>query len=415
MLVLVQGHGVPHGHHERGGDALEHPDLQLGLPGHHEGRPVPGEPVLPGDLPGGLHRGHREASDELARHVLQLREVPAGAVHARHPGRGGLETVQGGVELLVRGVREVPAARALDDAPALGGLGQQVQLQGVGGHGVLHVVHAVGDVVREVHDLRLQALAALHRALAEPLEHGEVVLVRAELPVGPPVRPGRGVRGGPRVLARGVQRGAREVQPRGLPRGRHQLGLQPHEQPQGLGVALEAPDPPGQLREHGLPVVPERRVAEVVGQACGVDHVRVAAQRLAELPPDLRDLQRVGEAVAHEVVRLRGDHLRLGREPAQRGAVQHARAVPLEVAAVAVVVVLGDVALGVRGLVAGGQDAQAVGGVHGAQPPETSSSASTRPSRSASPRIREDSQPSGRCGFLGEPARPRGPSTSAPG
>ena len=280
---------------------------------------------------------------------------------------------------------------------------------------VLDVVDAVGDVVREIHDLGLDALASGHRARAEPLEHRQVVLVGSELAVGAPVRPGRGVRRAPRVLARGVECRAGEVEPRGLPRRRDDLGLEPHEQAQGLGITLEAPDPAGQLRERRLTVVPERRVAEVVGQARGVHDVRIAPECLAQLAPDLGDLERMGEPVAHEVVRLGRDHLGLGREPSQRGTVQHARPVPLEVAAMAVVVVLGHEPLGVGGLVARGQDRQTVGGVQGDQPPETSSSAAARPSRSASPRMRESSHPSGRWGFLGEPARPRGPSTSAPG
>ena len=56
------------------------------------------------------------------------------------------------------------------------------------------------------------------------------------------------------------------------------LGLEPGEQAQGLGVALEPADVVGQLVQRGLAVVAEGRVAQVVGQAGGVDDVRVAAQ-----------------------------------------------------------------------------------------------------------------------------------------
>ena len=49
------------------------------------------------------------------------------------------------------------------------------------------------------------------------------------------------------------------------------------------------------------------------------------------------------------------------------------------------------------------------------QPPETSDSAWLSISRWAASRVGESSQPSGRRGVLGLPARPRGPSTMSPG
>ena len=112
--------------------------------------------------------------------------------------------------------------------------------------------------------------------------------------------------------------------------GRDDLGLEPGEQPQRLRVALEPADPLGQLRQRALAVVPERRVPEVVRQARRVDDVRVAAERLADLPAHLRDLERVRQPRAHEVVRRRAEHLRLGPEAPQRRGVHQARAVALE-------------------------------------------------------------------------------------
>ena len=54
------------------------------------------------------------------------------------------------------------------------------------------------------------------------------------------------------------------------------------------------------------------------------------AKSLAKLAADLRTLKRVGEPGTREIARVDLDHLGLGREPAQRGTVQHARTVPLE-------------------------------------------------------------------------------------
>ena len=86
--------------------------------------------------------------------------------------------------------------------------------------------------------------------------------------------------------------------------------------------------------EGHLAVVPERRVAEVVGQAGRVDHVGVAAEGGPELPADLGHLEGVGEPVADEVVGVGLQHLGLGGEPSQRGRVDHAGPVAGEVGAV---------------------------------------------------------------------------------
>ena len=120
--------------------------------------------------------------------------------------------------------------------------------------------------------------------------------------------------------------------PAGRPSGAEDLGLQPGQQPQRLGVALEAADRVRHLVEGALAVVAEGRVAEVVGEACGVHDVGVAAERTAQFAPHLRHLEAVGEPGPDEVVGIRGHHLGLGAEPAQRRGVQHPRPVALEVA-----------------------------------------------------------------------------------
>jgi len=83
-------------------------------------------------------------------------------------------------------------------------------------------------------------------------------------------------------------------------------------------------------------------MAEVMGQAGGVDQVRVTAEGSAEFPADLSALQRVRQPGAREVGLPDGDDLRLRGEPAQCGAVQHASAVALERAAARTLVRLGD-------------------------------------------------------------------------
>ena len=123
---------------------------------------------------------------------------------------------------------------------------------------IFHVVDGICHVVGPIHDLGLQARAAGRRAGPDPLERGRIGGVGAVLP-------GPGPDGG--VLQRGVERRPRQVEP-----GAGYFRLQAGEQAQRLGVALEAAagQGAGGGRERGerrLPVMPERRVAEVMRQA----------------------------------------------------------------------------------------------------------------------------------------------------
>src|SRR5215470_15227522 len=147
---------------------------------------------------------------------------------------------------------------------------------------VFQVVYRVGHVVGPVHDLSLQAGAAGRGAGPDPLEYRDVGFVGTVF---------TRARADDRVFERRVQGGAGEVEARA-----RDLRLETGEEAERLGVALEAAAGQraadiGERRERRLPVVPERRVAEVVRQARRVHQVRVAAERRAELPADLRALQ----------------------------------------------------------------------------------------------------------------------------
>ena len=91
---------------------------------------------------------------------------------------------------------------------------------------------------------------------------------------------------GPGVLGGGVQGGAGEVEADGA-FGGEAFGLDAGEEPQRLGVSFEAAAVVGELVQCLFAVVAEGRVAEVVGEAGGLDEVRVAAQGRAEFPADL--------------------------------------------------------------------------------------------------------------------------------
>jgi hypothetical protein len=154
---------------------------------------------------------------------------------------------------------------------------------------ILEVVHRVGDVVGEVHDLRLDAEPPLRGPAAHPREHVEVVGVEAELVA--PAGVANSGRLGPRVLAAGVEARAGQVEAVARAVRAEHLRLEPGEQPQGLRVALEPADVGCPLGQRAFPVVAERRMPDVVGEAGGVDHVGVESEAGRQFAADLRDLE----------------------------------------------------------------------------------------------------------------------------
>jgi hypothetical protein len=103
---------------------------------------------------------------------------------------------------------------------------------------------------------------------------------------------------------------------------------------QRLQVVLEAAVGPHAVVQRVLPGVAERRVAEVVRQRDGLDQVLVERRSAARCErADLRHLERVRQPGAEQVALVVDEDLRLVLEPAERGAVDDAVAVALEVAA----------------------------------------------------------------------------------
>ncbi len=127
------------------------------------------------------------------------------------------------------------------------------------------------------------------------------------------------------------------------------LGSMRVRRAEGLGVALEAAAVLGEGVERLFAVVAEGRVAQVVGEAGGLDEVRVAAEGGAEFAADLGAFQGVREAGARAGVPdgaalARRDDLGLAGEAAQGRGVQDAGAVALEGGAAGAFVRFGGVA-----------------------------------------------------------------------
>ena len=209
----------------------------------------------------------------------------------------------------------------------------------------------VADVVGQVHDLGLDAAPALRGSLTHPGEDLGVVVVSGVLARAAAARTTRPPPLEPGVLGDGVETGPGEIDANRPPAPVEGLGLQAGEDPEGLSVPLEAPDPAGDDVERLLTVVPVRRMPQVVGQAGCVDDVRIAAQRLSQGAPHLRHLERMGEPGAYEVVGRRPQHLGLGPQAPQRRGVQDSGPIALERSALGILCLLVDEALSILRLV----------------------------------------------------------------
>ncbi len=356
---------------------------------------------------GRLGRGAGEAADQLAGQVLQRAVRAARAVPLEDPGLHRPQPVQRLDELVLVERAADPRVHGGDDV-ALGGVrAERREIHRSRDHGVLEVVHRVGDVVGEVHDLRLDAPALAGRALPQPVERRGVLRVVAELRAA--ARVADGVVETPRVLDARVEAGSREVEAVGRAVRAEHLRLEAREQPQRLRVALEAADVLRPLGERPLAVVPERRMPEVVREAGGVDDVGCEAEASGELAAHLRDLERVREAVAGEVepdgrARAPGSWRPGGAARSSAAGVRGrgrsrcaGRSAP-------------------RAATARGRPRRRTGRRRAPdQPPLVSSSAPAISERPSASRLRESSHRSGRAGDLGLPARPRWPSAASPG
>src|SRR5699024_11868441 len=89
----------------------------------------------------------------------------------------------------------------------------------------------------------------------------------------------RGLAARPGVLRQGVEAGPGQVESGRTPVVGDDLRFDPGDQAQRLRIAFETADVLAQGVADRLPVVAERRVAEVVGQAGGVDDVRRSEER----------------------------------------------------------------------------------------------------------------------------------------
>ena len=175
--------------------------------------------------------------------------------------------------------------------------------------GVLQIMGGIGDFIGKVHDLGVDAFAAFETLLRQFGTEELVVLVVEELR--------RIVLPAMKVLGHRHQRTDIEVEPV----VQMMLALQGTQNTKGLGIAFISATVATQFVEHFFSMVPEWRVADVMGQRCSLgDDSVIERQVNGYRTRDLCDLQAVGEAIAVEAPGVDTQQLHLALQaPEGRG------------------------------------------------------------------------------------------------
>ena len=272
---------------------------------------------MPIFLAGGGLNGPREPPYQGTGHVLELGQGPTRTVEMQ--GKHGLHPPQGLHKQIRIPALAVPGPSSGDHPVHDSRVSQDKGIERAHDDGILHIMHAVGDVVGQVHDL------AFHRCRIDgrvPLEPGKDLLIIGidtvlgrPLPLGMLGRIGQG----PGILDGGIQGRPGQVDTGTAAIRMKDLGLQPGQESHGLGVSLESPYGGGDGGKRPLPVVPKGRVTQIVRQAGTIDHIGVATQHGADLAPYLGDLQSMGQTGPDEIIGSRHQNLGFGSEAAQGG------------------------------------------------------------------------------------------------
>ena len=165
-------------------------------------------------------------------------------------------------------------------------------------------MHRIGNIVREIHDLRLGGELSLRLSLSSPLK--DLIIIGVGTKFCPPTGVDLGALHTPRILHSRQEAGAREVQTAGNTVLVMNFGLQPHQQSKCLGVALKTAAITRPFGQGAFAVMPEGRVTDVVGKTRGFDHVSIQTEPRGKLPPDLRHFERVRQTIARKIQSARG-------------------------------------------------------------------------------------------------------------
>ena len=169
----------------------------------------------------------------------------------------------------------------------------------------------IGDVVGDRSDLRFQARPAVERERPFRVGLGE--------------RPG-GLRDRPVMLGQPLQHLPAQIESRKARIG----AFQPGQQPDGMGVVIEAAGGRHRRLKRVLAGMAEGRMADIVGEAERLGQILVEAERTRHRPPDLRDFEAVGEANPDMIAAGRDEDLGLVPQAPERHRMDDPVAVALE-------------------------------------------------------------------------------------
>ena len=194
------------------GDAFQHHDFVTGFLGNHQIAVVSGQRLVAVRVPRGLFHGTGESADQIAGHVLQCGERASRTVEIAGERVAPVHACERGHQLVCVPLRSVPGARVLDDRVDHAAFMQHARIERAGGDGVLHIMHAVGDVIGQVHHLAFDGTAGgVGRVLFEPSEHVRIIRIDAEFRAALPFRMRGGFGKRPRVFDGRIERGTRQI------------------------------------------------------------------------------------------------------------------------------------------------------------------------------------------------------------
>src|SRR6056300_580763 len=130
--------------------------------------------------------------------------------------------------------------------------------------GVLEVMHRIGHVIGEVHDLGFNGEPAMRKSLPSPLKDILIIGIHAKL--CPTTGVNFGSLGAPGVLNAREQARSGQVQPARNTGGVNRFGLEPHEQAKGLRVSLKTTTLRCPLRQRFFTVVTKGGMTQVMGE-----------------------------------------------------------------------------------------------------------------------------------------------------
>jgi hypothetical protein len=84
-----------------------------------------------------------------------------------------------------------------------------------------------------------------------------------------------------------------------------------------LCIAFKTANRLGNLIEQGFPMMPKRRVTNIMRQASGIDNIGIRPQSSSQIAPHLGNFKRMSQSCADKIIMTSAQHLSFGSETSQ--------------------------------------------------------------------------------------------------